>query len=408
MSFRQHILEPKDVEHLIAIRRVLHAEPELSHQEFATRELVAEELAKAGLTELVPVGPTGFAIDIPGERPGPRRQVGIRADMDALPIHETAAVPFSSTRPGVMHACGHDSHTAMVLAAALWLKRHAGDFSGRVRCLFQHSEETLPSGAEQFVAQGLAQDLDLVLGIHVDPTLPAGLVSAPAGPFACSSDHFDVVISGRSAHGGRPHEGIDAIGAAATFLQEASRISAHNADPMVPLVVTAGRIAGGTAHNVIADRVAIGGTIRAGGIDVRDIAHHRLREIGQALGMLHGVKAQVTIREDAPLLVNDAAVAALVRDAAVKVAGNQTILSDAGMWSASDDFAYFSNARPGAYFRIGVRNEAKGFVHPLHHPDFAIDEEALPIGAAILIQSTLDALSPEPKSHRHRQERKAL
>jgi len=401
MDFRQHILEPKDVEHLIGIRRAIHAEPELSHQEFATRARVAQELAKAGLRELVPVGPTGFAVDIVGERSGPTRQVGIRADMDALPIHETAPVAFSSTRPGVMHACGHDSHTAMVLAAALWLKRHATEFSGRVRCLFQHSEETLPSGAQEFVAAGLAADLDLVLGIHVDPMLPTGLVSAPAGPFACSSDHFDVAISGRSAHSGRPHEGIDAIAAAASFLQETSRISAHNADPMVPLVVTAGRIAGGTAHNVIADRVTIGGTIRAGGIEVRDTAHRRLKEIGTAIGMLYGVSVDVTIREDAPLLSNDAEVAALVRDAAVKVAGNGTILSDAGMWSASDDFAYFSNARPGTYFRLGVRNEAKGFVYPLHHPGFAIDEDALPLGAAILIQSTLDALCAEPKSHRH-------
>jgi amidohydrolase len=400
MNFQQHILDPREVAHLIAVRRAIHAEPELSHQEFATKALIMRELEQVGLSDITSVGPTGFAIDIRGERPGPERRIGIRADMDALPIHETAAVPFASTKAGVMHACGHDSHTAMVLAAALWLRRHPERFAGRVRCLFQHSEETLPSGAREFVAQGLAQDLDVILGIHVDPMLPTGLVSAPAGPFACSSDHFDVVIAGRSAHGGRPHEGIDAIGAAASFLQEMSKISAHNADPMVPLVVTAGRIAGGVAHNVIADRAVIGGTIRAGGIEVRNTAHRRLEEIGAGLGSLHGVKIVVTIREDAPLLANDPEVSSLVRDAAVKVAGNRTILSAAGMWSASDDFAYFSNAKPGTYFRIGVRNEEKGFVHPLHHPDFAIDEDALEIGAAILIQSTLDALAPERQFHR--------
>ncbi|MBK1865141.1 M20 metallopeptidase family protein [Aestuariivirga sp. YIM B02566] len=393
MQFRQDLLDHPQREHLLDIRRAIHAEPELSHQEFATSARVARELRRAGLDRFTPVGPIGFAVDIAGTGTGSARKIGIRADMDALPIHETAQVAFPSRRPGVMHACGHDSHTAMVLETALWLQHRRDRFAGTVRCLFQHSEETLPSGAREFVTAGLADDLDMVFGIHVDPMLPCGQIAAPAGPFACSSDHFDVVLSGRSAHGGRPHEGIDAIAGAVTFLQEANRISAHNADPMMPLVVTAGRISGGTAHNVIADRATIGGTIRAGGTQARDIAHLRLHEIAKGLETLHGVTASVTIREDAPLLSNDAGVAAIVREAAVKVCGDKAILSQSGMWSASDDFAYFSNVKPGTYFRLGVRNEAKGVVHPLHHPDFAIDEDALALGAAVLIQSALDALA---------------
>lgn len=393
MAFKQTLLGRDHVERMLDIRRAIHAEPELSHAEFATRALVLKELEQEGLTAIQPVGPTGFAVDVVGRGDAGDRAVGLRADMDALPIQETANVPFRSRRAGVMHACGHDSHTAMVLAAGCWFQRNAERFGGRVRLLFQHSEETLPSGAEQFVAAGLARDLDTVLGIHVDPMIDTGRVSAQPGPFACASDHFDVTICGRSSHGGRPHEGVDAIAAAVTFLQEANKIRAHNADPMVPLVITAGTIAGGTAHNVIADHVAIGGTMRSGGQAVREGAHRRLLEIARGLEAMHGVTAEVTIAEDGPLLVNDAGVAALVRAAAVKVVATTEVLSDAPMWSASDDFAYFSNVVPGTYFRIGVRNEAKGCVHPLHHPDFAIDEDALEIGAALLIQATLDALA---------------
>jgi len=393
MPLRQAILHREQVDHMVAMRRAIHAEPELSHQEVQTRKRVVDELKANGLIDLVSVGPVGFSVDIIGEGKGPLRSVGIRADMDALPIQEAACLPFRSIVPGVMHACGHDSHTAMVLEAGIWLKRHAADFAGRVRLLFQHSEESLPSGAQEFVAAGQADDLDLVLGIHVDPMIGAGLISAQPGAFACSSDHFDVIVSGKSSHGGRPHEGLDAIAAAATFLQEINRISAHNADPMTPLVVTAGRISGGTAHNVIADKVSIGGTIRAGGQHVRETAHRRLREIACGMEHMLGVSIEVNIEEDAPLLCNDAHVAALVRNAAVKVCGTTEILSDAPMWSASDDFAYFSNAVSGTYFRLGVRNEAKGFVHPLHHPNFAIDEDALEIGAAVLVQATLDALA---------------
>jgi amidohydrolase len=393
MGFQQHLLDRRQVNHMLTVRRAIHAAPELSHQEFATSALAMRELQEVGLTEFTRVGPTGFAVDILGRAAGPAKRIGIRADMDALPIQETAAVPFPSSHTGVMHACGHDSHTAMVLETAIWLHSHADQFAGRVRLLFQHSEEALPSGAQQFVAAGLATDLDMVFGIHVDPMMDTGLVSAQPGAFACSSDHFDIAISGRSAHGGRPHEGLDAIAAAVTLLHEANRITAHNADPMVPLVITAGMISGGTAHNVIADHVVIGGTIRAGGGPSREVAHRRLREIAEGVGVMHGVSVNVTIQEDAPLLSNDAKVAALVRNAAVKVTGGVSVLSDAPMWSASDDFAFFSNVAAGTYFRLGVRNEASGIVHPLHHPGFAIDEDALEIGAAVLVQSALDALA---------------
>lgn len=396
MKFQQTLLDRPLVDQMVGVRRAIHAEPELSHQERKTKAKVLHELGKAGITSIVPVGPTGFAVDIVGLAPGAGRTVGIRADMDALPLQETADVPFASRTPGVMHACGHDSHAAMVLATAVWLQKNTDRFAGRVRFYFQHSEESLPSGALEFVEAGLVRDVDVVLGIHVDPLLDTGLVASMAGVFACASDHFDITVSGRASHGGRPHEGVDSIAAAATILQELNKIAAHNADPMVPLVVTTGRISGGTAHNIIADRVEMGGTIRSGSAEVRAIAHRRIREIAEGVGRMHGAAVEVDIREDAPLLVNDERLAALVRTAATKVAGTDKILSDAGMWSASDDFAYFSNAAPSLYFRLGVRNEAKRAVFPLHHPDFSIDEDALAIGAAVLVQSTLDSLQAQP------------
>lgn len=392
MVLAQNLLDRSLVERIMRVRREIHAEPELSHQETKTKARLLRELESIGITAIVPVGPTGFSFDIVGQAAGPDRMVGIRGEMDALPIHEAADVPFASRNPGVMHACGHDSHTAMVLGCALWFQENLASFPGRVRFYFQHSEEDLPSGAKEFVEAGLADDVDAVLGIHVDPLLQTGMVASPAGVFACSSDHFDIVITGRASHGGRPHEGVDAIATAATLIQEINKIVAHNADPMVPLVVTVGKVSGGNAHNIISDRVQIAGTIRSGQAEVRSLVHRRLRKIASVVAQMHDASAEVSIAEDGPLLINDERVASIVRAAATKVTGTTSVLSDAGMWSASDDFAYFSNVAPSTYFRLGVRSEAKDAVFPLHHPNFSLDEDALGIGAAVLVQAALDHL----------------
>jgi|SRR5688572_26850966 len=379
-------IEPDVLDKMIELRRQIHRLPELSHKENATRGIIQEALISEGLANFHPVTETGFSVDILGERNCGGRSIAIRADMDALPIQEQTRLPFRSEIDGVMHACGHDTHSAMAFAAAAHLNRNRAAFSGLVRILFQHSEEDLPSGAKQFLDAGRLDDCDAVLGIHVDPELPAGKIAVRAGTYACSSDHFDIAVAGRSCHGGKPHQGVDAIGAACSLVCELTKIRSHNTSPLVPLVVTVGMVSGGTAPNIISDRALIRGTIRAGDEEVRKVAHKRVTELANGVALMHGASCTIAIMEDAPVLINDAGMAELVQRTAREI-GGQAALEDAPMWTASDDFAYLSADRPGVYFRLGVRNAAKNCDHPLHHPLFSVDEDALSIGAAVLARA---------------------
>jgi len=381
---------------IIRVRRQLHQNPELSHQEYDTKALIVAELAKAGINAITPVGDTGLIVDICGSR-SDGRTIAIRGDMDALPIQEKIALPFASRNEGIMHACGHDTHSAMVLGVAFYVQRYRDRFPGRVRLLFQHSEEDLPSGASQFVEAGCMEDVDAVMGIHVDPMLPSETIAVRSGIYACSSDHFDIRVEGRSCHGGKPHEGVDAIAIACSIITEINRIRAHNIDPIVPLIMTVGIIRGGTACNVVSDEVILRGTIRAGSAAVRKIAHRNLQRIAVSVAEMHGGHAFIDIAEDAPLLANDTGMAELIRRSTLEVGGDSRFI-DAPMWTASDDFGYLSDVKPGVYFRLGAGNEDLGFTHPLHHPEFAVDEASLPFGTAVLIHAASTFLRAEAPS----------
>ena len=310
----------------------------------------------------------------------------VRADLDALPIQEETGLEYASRNVGVMHACGHDSHVAMAYAAAVSLARRRDRFAGTVRFIFQPAEEAEPLGGRAMVEEGHIDDVDAVIGIHVDPSIEAGKIGVRAGPFAASADELDITVHGKAGHGGRPHEGVDAIAIAAGIVQELQKIPARQKDPAVPLVISIGRISGGTVRNIIAGEVVMEGTIRTMDESVRAFAHERIEAIATALARAHGGGAEVVIRRGEPVLENDPAMVALVKAAGDDVGGEGTVL-DVAPWTAADDFAFYTKVKPCVYFRLGVGNAAKGCVHGLHHPAFRIDEDVLPLGAAVLARA---------------------
>lgn len=376
---------------MVAARRHLHAHPELSNAETETQAFIRRWLDGRGLGEGRVVAGTGVAIDIVGEAGPSNRKIAIRADIDALPIEEASGVPFASGRGGVMHACGHDAHTAMALAAATVLHEARSRFSGTVRVIFQPAEEAEPLGGRRVVAEGLLDDVDAALGIHVDPYLDTGRIAVAPGPYSLAADTFDVVILGRSAHAAKPAEGVDAIAIAAGLVGELQKLVARETDAFDPLIVSVTAIQGGDSYNILAGKVALKGTIRSGRPETRRRARRRLTELAEGFAACHGGSAKVRIIDGEPPVVNDAALVDVVGAAAAPLIGAENVLALPG-WTAADDFGFYSEKRPATYFRLGIRSEAAGSTHPLHHPAFRIDETAMKIGATVLARAARDFL----------------
>ncbi len=385
MAATDTILDNSIVDRMIELRRAIHQNPELSHEENATSALVRSELKAAGIGPIVEVAGTGLIVDIPGSSDGPT--LAIRADLDALPITEQTGLAFASRNDGVMHACGHDSHTAMVLAAALTLKNTPESFAGTARIIFQPAEEAEPLGGRVVVAEGHLDSVNGVIGIHVDPLLATGRIGVRAGAFSASSDELNIIVQGTSAHGAKPHEGVDGIVVAAALVSQLQSVVSRSRNPAELLVVTLGTIEGGTIRNILADEVRLTGTIRTTSEDVRTMAHTRIRAIADGLALAYGATIDIEINQGEPVLMNDAAMVELINDAATDVGGPDCAFA-AEPSSASDDFAFYGQVTPGVYFRLGVGNQAKGCYHPLHHPEFAIDEDAMSLGAAVLVRAT--------------------
>ena len=375
---------------LIEIRRDLHRHPEVSGQEQRTAGVVAERLRALGLTVETGVGGHGVVGVLQGGKPGPI--VAYRADMDAVRSSAPDPVPFRSETPGVRHICGHDIHTTTALGVAEALAAIRDDLPGTVKFIFQPAEEAEPLGGRTLVQEGHLDDVDGVIGIHVDPLIESGVIGVRAGAFACSADEFDIQILGKSAHGGKPHEGVDAITVAAGVIQELQKVPARQKDPAIPLVITIGSIHGGTARNIIADTVTMKGTVRTMSEEVRALAHKRIRDLSVNLARAHGADAKVEITTGEPVLVNDDAMVDLIREAVKDVVGSEKVFS-AEPWTAADDFAFYCEVKPSVYFRLGVGNRDKGIDSGLHQPDFVVDEDALPIGAAVLIRAAQRFLS---------------
>jgi amidohydrolase len=336
-----------------------------------------------GIAGVKDVAGFGLAVDIVGTRAPSNRKVAIRADIDALPITEESGVDFASASPGVMHACGHDAHSAMVFATAAHLHRMRASFGGTVRLIFQPAEEAEPLGGRRVIEEGLLDDVDGAIGIHVDPYTPSGKIALGSGPYTLASDIFDAIVTGASAHAAKPSEGIDAIAAACAMVTEIQKIVARETDPFDPLVISITGIEGGGAYNVIADKVHLKGTIRSGSEATRLRAQQRLGEIMKGVAQSHQAQVALTIVRGEPPVVNDAELTQLVSDSAAASFGEANVLKAPG-WTAADDFGFYSEKRPSVYFRLGIRNEEAGSIYPLHHPKFRVDEAALTVGATTL------------------------
>jgi amidohydrolase len=292
-------------------------------------------------------------------------------------------VPFASEKPGVMHACGHDAHSAMGYAAAVLLDRQRQTFSGTVRLIFQPAEEAEPLGGRRVVQEGLLDDIDAAIGIHVDPYTPTGKIAVGAGPYTLACDIFDVVVTGNSAHAAKPSEGVDAITVACAMVTELQKIVSREVDPYDQLVVSVTGIEGGGAYNVIAAETRLKGTIRSGRDETRQKAWRRLRQILEGVAAIHGARVEVKLQRGEPPVVNAPEMVDIIRYAGAAVVGTENVL-DAPGWTAADDFAFYSEKCPSVYFRLGIRNDSIDAVHPLHHPNFRVDEAALAKGAMVL------------------------
>ena len=376
-------------EHLIRMRRHLHENPELSFEEKETTAFIEQELKDIGIETHRIGNMYGVWADIKGPVPG--KTVLLRADIDALPIREQTGLPFASRKDGIMHACGHDTHTAMLLTAARMLYEKKEELKGTVRLLFQAAEESC-HGAEYYVKAGLLDDVDAVYGSHVWAPLEAPYINVQSGPRMSSCDNFTITVYGKAAHGASPELGTDAIAAAASVICQIQNIVSRQTDPRDSLVITIGEITGGTRFNVIADRVVMKGTVRTHSTVVRGMVEERLRRVCRAAAETCGARAELEYDYYPGVLVNDPELTAIAAGSAVKLFGPEALREEkAGM--GSEDFSYFLEKVPGVYVLLGIRNEKKGLLPQAHNPFFCVDESVLKRGAALYAQFAVDYLS---------------
>lgn len=378
---------------IIADRRYLHEHPELSFHEYETAKFVAERLQALGVEDIrTGVGGTGVTGLIKGGK-GPGKVVMVRADMDALPILEENDVEYRSTRDGVMHACGHDAHTSMLLGLTRILMDRRDEFQGTVKVLFQPAEELPPGGAIQMIRDGALEDphVDATFGLHVSANMPAGQIGVRAGADSAASDRFRIVIHGKGGHAAHPQDAVDPVVIGAHIVTALQTLVSRETDPFDSAVVTVGALLAGDAMNVIPDSAELRGTVRTLTDEVRAMMQTRLTEIAEGIGKAMRAEVAVEYALGYPSLQNDAAMAEIVRQAAIAVVGKElTVESKLGM--GGEDFAYFSLERPSCFFHVGTRNEARGIVWGHHHPRFDIEEEGLAAGIATMATSVLSYL----------------
>ena len=360
-------------------RRYLHANPEISFEEYQTTEWLAGKLEEWGISYARKT-PTGLVGIVEGNRPG--KTIAVRADIDALPIEELNTFAFKSQRPGAMHACGHDGHTAILLGLARFLSQNR-DFPGRIKLLFQPAEEKPPGGAQQFIAAGYLDDVDAAIGLHLISDIPTGRAGICEGPMMANSDNFVAVIQGKGGHGASPHETVDAVTVACNAVMNLQTIVSRKVDPKRPAVVTVGSIHAGTAANVIADSAELKGTVRSFHDDVRQLLHDEIKRTLEATCAIYGATVDFQYTWGYPACVNHPEITEVMRQAARETVGAENLLVQEPVMGG-EDFAYYGTKVPAAFLFLGCRNSSIGSDFPHHHPRFTIDEAALPQGMELL------------------------
>jgi amidohydrolase len=385
-------LSEKYFEEIKSIRHHLHANPELSFEEYKTSMFIQEQLKAMGIPFEVKAN-TGIVAHLKGQNPD-SKVTALRADIDALPIQETNDVDYKSTNPGVMHACGHDVHTASLLGCLKILNELKSEFSGTVKAVFQPAEEKLPGGASLMIKEKALENphATAIIGQHVMPLIETGKVGFRSGKYMASTDELYIKVIGKGGHGAMPNLNIDPVLISAHLIVALQQIVSRNADPKLPSVLSFGKVIANGATNVIPNEVKIEGTFRTLDEDWRAKAHELMHSISKGIVEGMGGQIELEIRKGYPFLVNDDSLTQQARSAAVEYLGEENV-QDLDIWMAAEDFAFYSQIMPATFYRLGTGNKSKGITSSVHTSTFNIDEEALKIGAGLMAYIAYNNLS---------------
>lgn len=379
-------------EQIIEWRRHMHANPELSFKEVNTSQWVEDLLRGMGIETSRPT-PTSVLGVLKGTGKGPAKNIGLRADMDALPVHEETGEEFTSTVPGVMHACGHDTHTAMQLGAAKVLSENTDLFGGTVTFVFQHAEELNPGGAQEMVKAGAMEGLDGIFALHV-MNAPVGTVQVRPGPATSLAGGGWITIQGQGSHGSMPQNSIDPVLIAAQVVVGLNTIVSRSVDPSHFMVINPGMIQAGQAPNVIPDSATVGISVRTRTAEDTDLAFRRIEELTNGICAAYGATVEYEWVDAYDIVYNDAALAAQALQSAKHVAGDDNAW-EGEISSGSEDFSAFANEVPGCFIILGGGDAEQGYPFQNHHPKFNVREDCLAIGTALEVQLILDLLGPD-------------
>jgi amidohydrolase len=374
-----------------AIRHHLHANPELSFEEYETSKFIQAKLSAMNIPYEIKAN-TGIVALLKGNKKSDA-VFALRADIDALPIQEKSDKQYASTKPGIMHACGHDVHTSSLLGALMILNELRDEFAGTIKAIFQPAEEKLPGGASLMIKEGALQNPtpDAIIGQHVMPLIETGKVGFRSGKYMASTDELYLTVKGKGGHGAMPHLNIDPVLISAHLIVALQQVVSRNADPKVPSVLSFGKVIAQGATNVIPNEVIIEGTFRTLDEQWRSEAHQKMTQLAQGLVASMGGSLDFEIRKGYPFLVNDEKLTERIKTSAVEYLGADNVV-DLDIWMAAEDFAFYSQVMPASFYRLGTGNKEKGITASVHTPSFDIDERALEIGMGLMAFMTLTEL----------------
>lgn len=368
---------------VVGYRRHIHANPELSFKEFETSLFIKDKLTKWGI-EFTDCANTGVVGLIKGNKPSDK-VIALRADMDALPIHEANDKPYRSKNHGVMHACGHDVHSSSLLGTAYILNQLKDDFGGTIKLIFQPAEELLPGGASIMIKEGVLENPkpNAIVGQHVMPLIDAGKVGFRSGIYMASTDELYVTVTGKGGHGAQPHQNIDPVVIASHIIIALQQIVSRNADPRLPSVLSFGKVIANGATNIIPNEVKIEGTFRTLDENWRAEAHVRMKKMAEGMAESMGGSCDFDIHKGYPFLINEEKLTANARSFAEDFLGKENVI-DLDIWMAAEDFSFYSQVTDACFYRLGTGNAAKDTQHSVHTPKFDVDEDALKLSTGLM------------------------
>ncbi len=370
---------------VIQLRRTIHQNPELAFEEHETSALVKSELEKWGIEYEENVAKTGVVGYVQGQGSGEDKVIALRADMDALPIHEANEVDYKSKNAGKMHACGHDVHTSSLLGAARLLQEQRAHFPGTIKLIFQPSEEKLPGGASVMIEEGVLANPNVtsIIGQHVMPYIDVGRIGMRKGIYMASADEIYFTVKGQGGHAAQPQNFIDPVIITAHIITQLQTVVSRMADPRIPSVISFGKVHAHGATNVIPNEVAVEGTYRTMNEGQRDKAHAMIADIIHHTAKSMGGSADINIVKGYPVLTNDEELGSRAREWVDSYVGPENV-ENLDLWLAAEDFAWYTQEVPGCFYRLGTRNVSKGIVHGLHTPQFNVDEDALRLSTGLM------------------------